>query len=539
MFVPACTLPFLLALLQIGEAAARSAEGWSSLPMPALAVAPPATAATPRLLKGEHLLLPAEDLTLESPTPAAALPAAALLELVQEEASRRKLALRLHPLAPPLLARGERAALDSARALLEDLDRQSQQLEIEVSAWLTPGAARVGTHPSPQVLEAAAAAAAPLGRARVRSGATAVLGSRSLQGFVAGYTVEIASGSAVAGPALGRIVSGQSLHVRASRVRAGRGIALEGFLDLSELLGMEEFDPDTADLGLLQQPRVGAVQVAFAGLVAPGGALCVTIEGVPLAQPDWTLWLVARTPPTPEAPPATWRAHDLSFLSQAVSDLPLPRPGFDFEELESGGGELSTLLYPLSPAELAQAADAARASSGHGGRTPVVWGGGLVLAPVGEAALWSEIESLVAAAEGERLVESSLQVVQGSMRVQLPVLAGRPARVLAVEERSVVGGYDLQVAQDTWLPHPIVSRVLDGLLVQGRAVHGRFEGTAWRTTSTPTGELSRKQTHLARLPLGQRSLSAAALRVSAADSLPALPAAQGTAELRLALEPRP
>jgi hypothetical protein len=505
-------------------------------------VPPPTPAIAARLLAGHHLLLPGEELLPEPAAAGATLPVPALLELLQEDAARRRAPLRLQPTAPPLLARGTREALSGARALLADLDQQGAALDVELLAWLTPGAPRVGTYPSPQVVAAAVQGAEPLGSAVVRSGSTAVLGARSTRSFVAGYTVEIASGSGVAGPALGRVLTGRWLRVRASRVRAGAAVALEGFLDVAQLLEMGAFDPGTADLGVLQQPRVGALQVAFGGVVPLGGALAVSISGAPLSEPDWTLWLVARGSASPPQGPEGWRACDVAFLGEPVVELPLPRPGSVLDALERDDDErleeaARRLMQSLSPAEVAQAADAARAAAGRPGRTPIVWGGGLVLAPRGEQALWAEVDQLVTAAEAPRLGTAALEVTHGDLRVTLPVLAGLPVRVLAVEERAVLGGYDLQVAQDTWMPHPQVQRALDGLLVQGRTVGGRFEGSAWRSASAAPEELGRERTGLARLQLEQRRLASAGVRVPPAGEVAAIPADEGSAELRLGLTP--
>jgi hypothetical protein len=526
----------LLALAQGGADQERAAEAWKSLPMPSLSVAPPVPAAFPRLLTGRHVALPGDDPQPEVSVTSASLPIPALMELLQEDAASRRQVLRLQPQAPPLLARGESAVLAGAQTAIEGLDQQGAALDIAVRAWLVPGASQRGTHAPFAEVEKAVAGAPPLGTASVRSGAEVVLGARTAQSFLAGYTVEIAAGSGVAAPALGSVLTGRTLHLRASRVRDGAAVALEGFLDLSELAEIKDFEPGTADLGRLQQPRVLTLQAAFAGIVEPETALCVSIAGAPLAQPDWTLWIVARSIGASQPVQSAWRARDVAFFAEPVLDLPVPRPGSVLEPLFGAERDAQTLAQPLGPAEVAQAADAARTGGGRS-RSPIVWGGGLVLAPTGESALWAEIEGLIAAAEAEHLRESEIEISQGQLRVRLPLLGNRPARVLAAEERALVAGYDLQVAQDTWMPHPQVRCTLDGLLVQGRAVGGRFEGAAWRSASIALVELDRKDTGLARLQLETRGLESAALRVESGASVAPLPASEGAAELALAYGP--
>jgi len=534
MLIPAWPQLLLLTLLQSGGDQQRAPEAWKSLPLPSLAVAPSNAPALPRLLSGRHVVLPGDDPQPDWSSSSASLPIPQLLEVLQEDAASRKQVLRMQPQAPPLLARAEASVLAAAQSLIEGLDQQGAALDIAVSAWLTPGASQAGTHAALAAVEKAVAAAQPLGAATLRSGAEVVFGSRSAQSFLAGYTVEIAAGSGVAAPALGSVLTGRTLHLRASRVRDGAAVALEGFLDLAELSELKDFEPGTADLGRLQQPRVTTLQVAFAGIVEPETGLCVSIAGAPLAQPDWTLWILARPLASSQAAPSSWRARDVAFFSEPVLELPLPRPGSVLEPLLGPQRDLATLAQPMGPAEVAQAADAAR--SGRS-RTPIVWGRGLVLAPVAEAALWGEIEGLIAAAEAEHLRESEIEIAQGQLRVRLPLLGNRSARLLAAEERALVSGYDLQVAQDTWMPHPQVHCTLDGLLVQGRAVGGRFEGTAWRSASSELVELERKDTGIARLQLETRGLESAALSVGSGASVAPLPAASGSAELALAFGP--
>jgi hypothetical protein len=536
MPIPFWSAALALALIQTPGEQQRPPEAWQALPLPSLAVAPPAPVAIPRLVSGRHILLPGDEPQVETGTTSASLPIPALMELLQEDAASRRQVLRLQPQAPPLLARGEREVLAAAQGLIEGLDQQGAALEISVRAWLTPGATQAGTHVPFASVEKAVAGTQPLGTAVLRSGSEVVLGARSAQSFLASYAVELAAGSGAAAPSLGSVQTGRTLHLRASRVRDGAAVALEGFLDVAELGELKDFEPDTADLGRIQQPRVTALQVAFAGVVEPETALCVSIAGAPLAQPDWTLWILARTVSSAQAGSSAWRARDVAFFAEPVLELALPRPGTLLDALFAESRDAATLAQPLGPAEVAQAADAARSGTSRS-RTPIVWGGGLVLAPVGEAALWAEIEGLIAAVEAEHLREAEIEVTQGQLRVRLPLLGNRTARVLATQERALLAGYDLQVAQDTWMPHPQVRCALDGVLVQGRAVGGRFEGIAWRSSSAEPIDLDRAQTGLARLQLETRGLESAALRVESGGSMAPLAAAGGSAELALTFGP--
>jgi hypothetical protein len=522
-----------LALALSAQAQTGPAGTWRALTLPRLCQEVPAAPEFEALWSGRHLSL--REGSEESPRfgQPAHLPLAALVGLLGEDGARARRSLRVEPGGPPLLVRGSPAEIEAAQALCAELDLQGRALEIELAAWLTPGVPRVGTHPARQVFEAAVQDVEPLGRARVRSGGSAALGVRGGREFLAGYEVQVATGSSVAGPVLGRVREGRTLHLRAARARGGRTLVLEGLLDLCELLSLEDFDPGTRDLGLVQLPRAAVVQVAFAGAIESGGVLAVQLSGTGLGEPDWTLWIEARG--SPDAP-GRWRACDLALLEGPALDLPWPQPGGDLlDGAPTRAGR--TLLQGVSAAAVAQAADEAH---GAGGRSPIVWSGGLVLAPAGEAALWSEVDALVAAAESEHLRAATLRVRHAGLEVTLPLLEGRPARVLVGVERARLTGYELQVAQDTWMPDPRVESVFDGLLLQGHLEQGRLLGGAWRASSEPERVLERAQASLARLPIGARHLERGTLALElGAGAAAALPGSGDRPALEAALEPPP
>lgn len=523
----------VLALASLLAVQADGPEAWSALPLPRLCLEEGQGPAPEALWAGRHLRLrPAAPQPVRfGPQPH--LPMAALSGLLAEESQRTRSNLRVEPGAPPLLVRGPASGVAAARDVCLELDRHGAALEIELAAWLTPGAARVGTHPARAVFESAVGDRPPLGRARLRSGGSAALGERSAREFVAGYDVQVATGSAVAAPRLGTVLEGRTLHVRASRARGGRAIVLEGLLDLCELEELADFDPDTRDLGLLQLPRVALVQAAFAGAVEPGGVLALQLAGTPLAEPDWTLWIEARGRPD-EA--GRWRLADLALLESSVLDLPWIEPE-DEAPAPAQASVPRTLLQGTSAAGVAQLADQAR---GGAARVPIVWAGGLLLAPAGEAALWREIDQWVASGEAERLRAATLRVREGALEVVLPLLAGRPARVLVGRERARLTGYDLQVAQDTWMPQPRVESVLDGLLVQGRLEGSRLHAAAWRATGAPARVLGRAEAALARMPLETRSTQRASLWLEPGGApRPALAQGAERAALEVFLESGP
>src|SRR6185369_14999075 len=132
---------------------------------------------------------------------------------------------------------------------------------------------------------------------RVASGEDVFVGSRLSTGFVMSFDVEVAADSGIASPVLGSAATGRTVHLRAARVEGGRRVRIEGILDLADLRTIERFDPETADLGIVQEPVVDSVQVAFAGVVEPSKALEVKIAGAPLALADWSLSIRASAKP--------------------------------------------------------------------------------------------------------------------------------------------------------------------------------------------------------------------------------------------------
>ena len=490
-------------------------EAWRALTLPALCDLPVATARLPLLEYGRHLVSDGEDLAQRSPSAAAFLPVPMLFGLLSDEVARRGLRVEFQPTAPPLLARGTAGDLDALEALLADLDAAGRSLEIGVEAWLTAGATQTGAYPSPSELAAAVASSPPWALARARSGAAVVLGARETRSFVHGYSIELAADSGVADPVLGSAIVGTTLHLTATRSGGGRRVHVEGFLDLSELLSIESFDTRTFDLGVVQQPRLGVVQIAFSGSVPSTGALAVSFAGAPLGIADQTLWLrlSCGADPSPDAgsdadsgPNAStgWRGLDVALLERRHITLPLPHPGAGLAGVELPALP-AVLAEPLPASALAQVLSRG-ASRGGSGRP--FWAPGLLLAPAADPG-WDEVESLVTAAEAARGSGGTLTLTRGALRVQLPLAERVPARLLIGVETTLLSEYDVEVATEVWLPEPVVEPIFDGLLVQGALEGNRFRGATWTAHSDVGVILEPEQVGLGRLQLSRRAFAAA------------------------------
>lgn len=508
--VAVLALPALCAIPATGQATGRDgaepqSQDWQSLRVPSLCVEPLTGARLPRLLTGTHLWLPDDEPEAAGAPPAPAhLPLAALVGLIQEETRRKSWTVSLHPSTPPLLARGAKASVDELAALLDELDRAGRALDIDLTAWITPGAAAVGTHVTREVLDKSVAGASPWASSRSRSGDQVVLGERRSKAFVATYSVEVATDSGVAAPVVGQLLTGRTLHVRACRVRGGTRVHVEGFLDFAEDRGMRVLDTGSPDLGLVQEPRVACVQIGFSGVVDSGGALVVSVTGSPLEGKDFTLWLSASTAPDPKG--TAWRALDLALLETRQMDLPLVSPGAGLAALAPEDA-LPALAEALPSSAVAQAAEGARSGSSlpGRGRPLVAWSPGLLLAPASDDAAWREMDTLVAAGESARLAEVDVAIEAGPLRASVPSCVSMPLRVLIGEETSILCDYDVQIAPETWMPGPHVERALDGLVLQGSAFGAGVRLFAWEARAAEPEELSRQELQLGRLQLTRRT----------------------------------
>jgi hypothetical protein len=134
-----------------------------------------------------------------------------------------------------------------------------------------------------------------------------------------------------------------------------------------------------------------------------------------------------------------------------------------------------------------------------------VWTPGYLLAPTGSQA-WGRARAVVDAFESARLGRARLSVTHGPLRVDLPLLADQPARVLFGRETLRLVGYRTEIAEQSWMPAPVVEPLFDGLCFQGELEietggRGALRGAAWVARTPAERELERADTGLARLQL--------------------------------------
>lgn len=487
---------------------------WAALEIPGICVEAPPAPYVARLVRGHHLLLRGDSLENEPPAPRPTVPLRSVVDWLQEEARRANADLRVLSGGPPLLVRGSPAAVEDASARLAELQRASRAFQVELRVWLTDTAAS-STHPERAEFDAATRSIAPWGTRRVRSGDVAVFGARETTGYLGAWAAEVASSSGVAEPVLVRALTGRTLHLHAARADGGTRVRLQGWLDLAEADKTVVFEPLTPDLGVIQQPSVNAVQVAFGGCVANGAVLAVVLDGAPLSTPRRTLWIEARTTPDAPADPnvgstsGAWRAIDTAWLEAPDFVLPPVLPGAGLEEVTADDASAAGVLEPLSASTLAQVFEEARSRDKlRGAPAGVLWAPGFLYVPRSETKANAEIDLLMQSASKERTREVELVLRHGKLRALVPATAGATVRLLAAHERTVMTGYSVQIATETWMPTPRVERVLDGGWLQARIVGERVDLAGWAAESAVKALLSREEARLGQMQLITRGFRA-------------------------------
>jgi hypothetical protein len=482
-----------------------ASDEWSALPLPAVCQPTRIGAHPAALWDGRHVRLSSVVSERDAVSSAPRLPVEVLTQMLSEDARANGGRLEFFRGTPGLLARGDAAALSAARERIAEIERAAANMEVELSLRLVPGRDPKGTD---------ATALVP-STARIASGEEAFFGSRQSQGFIGGYSVQVAANSGVAQPLLGSALSGTTVHVRAARVDGGSRIHVLGVLDMAELVEIVNFDPDTPDFGLLQEPIVRFAQCVFSGVVDNGGTLQVRIAGSPLGEPDWTLTIQAATHADAEPKESGergWTMIDCAFLAADPPALPGSRPGagLDFRPGTVERGQLYPGLPPAAIAASLQTAGELPSTA----RQPLHWSNHLLLVPNSDPALARAARALVLGAEAQRLAGGRIEIRQGKLSADLPVTEGFPARFLAGTERSYLVGYSAEVAPQTWIASPGVEVALDGVCVDVDASSTSALCSYWSAASAAPVDLARKDSQLGKLQLLARTLRADGTRIA-------------------------
>ncbi len=420
-------------------------------------------------------------------------------QMLDETLRLRGLKLESRPQAGLLLARGDPAALELARALVADLDRQLDAFEIDL-----------------EVVVRRAGAPETTWKRRVRAGADVFLGSREVRPFVASFDVQVAQDAGQAEPRLGSALSGTGLHVRATRLAGGTRVFLDGVLDTAELDEIVTFDPETPDLGVFDQPRIASAQVAFAGAVDSGGSLRVNLAHAGPSGAEFVLTVKATARPDVATTGDGWALLDLGFAQAAARPLLPVDPGAN---LASVSGESSAGGAILQPAALAAMLEGERAGSeGRASRSSVLWGATWIAFPRSDAARIDTARALVRSLEEARSRTARAEITCGTLVASFPVASGRGARLVAGTERPYLVDYALEVAPQIWMPAPRVERGFDGIAAEVAFEDGQLRVEAWRTSTPEVAIVSRESAQMGRLELPRRARVVGSGRVTLGEA---------------------
>jgi hypothetical protein len=474
---------------------ALTPQDWSAFPLPSLSTAPAHVEGPELLGTGSHVAL-FPDPVISSPYPEASLAPSLLTQLVTGHFSRS--GLSLIPGSNPLLVRAPAKEQQELKAIFSALEDASQSLQIRLQVSLLPGIHEALPADSLQSDSPAAGSSAAPYNGSVRSGDSITFGTRSEHGFVGGYEIDVATDAGVADPLRSSAASGETIHLTCSRVRGGRAVHVEGVLDLAQITEITSFDPDTPDLGQVEQPTVAVCQIAFSGVVTAERPLRVAIQGSETFG-DRTLFVSAVTQEDPPAPAVGWAVRDLAFLASKGLPLTPPTPGL--RPSSASNAPVPGSITPTSPGSLAGLLTDRNSSIAEAPRVhsterllliPVTAPNKQRGLPAGARTLPDAVgnaESLVAAMETALLAQRQVTIRYGELRVELCTTHGRLARVLFGAERPWLVDYRTDIAPNSWMPSPVTEVAFDGLCLEARCDANELTARWW-ISDTPDARIA-------------------------------------------------
>jgi len=451
-------------------------QDWSAHQLPSLSIAP-AHAQGPQILAtGSHIAL-VRDPATGSRYQEAFLAPSLLNQLISGHFNRSNLSLV--PGSNPLLVRATPKEHQELRAILSALEEASARLQIRLHVMILPGLPESIPIDATQAGDSSTPNPDPTFRGELRSGDTIVFGLRTDRHFVGGYEIDVATDSGVADPHRSSALHGETVHLTCSRVQGGRAVHVEGLLDLARLESVTTFDPDTPDLGELEQPRISICQIAFSGIATADEPVRVVIRGSQTFG-DKTLFISASTLEDIQAPTTGWAVRDLSFLASKGLPLTAPEPGL--RPYSASKANFPPTHSPTTPGSVVGLLTERSSLGTETGRIHSTER--LLLIPVGAPAAISRTDELVEAMESPLLAEETCSVRFGETSVELSTTYGRLARVLIGQEQPWLVDYQTEIAQSTWMPSPVSEVAFDGACIEGRSSGGVFHARWW-VASTP------------------------------------------------------
>jgi len=480
-------LPLTLALLP----AQGSATGeWTALPLPAITRDGAQANAMPLVANGQHIFLAPRDRSTHE-SRGALVPNEVVTMLLEARAHEAGHELTLLPGGPPLLASGTESALAAAHQTLGELRSAAAGLQFRVRYWIYEP-----MNTSEQDLLADTGTHMEFHEGTFLPGEPIEFGERSRQPFLANYDIDVAHDSGVAAPSIGEIVTGRRLSLTAHRIAGGKRLFVQGVLDLAELESLAVFETEAPDLGIVQQPTVASLQLAFSAEATPGQPVEISIAGAPLSIADFTVRLLFEdTAPMNEPSDSKLELLDLSFLSQSSPKLPLVELAAD---MYFRGAAAESAFPPIPTRALTSTASDRRGTSGLYACSSAI------LVDLNHAESADKLKALIAGYEAGRLQAGHIEIQHGALQVRLPSTSFAPTRLIVGRERTTIRGYSAEIAPETWMPVANVERSFDGLVFDASQATHELRCGAVATRSSAPKVIKRLDANLGQLQLQQR-----------------------------------
>jgi len=423
--------------------------GLQDRPLPSYALLPAPQALATKEAQGPAL--PPDGLPLWSPRQdplplpnRPAMPIEDWRRWIEEHAASTHRGLRLRSTGQGVLVQGPPDEVASLREFGQQVQQLIEALQIEIQVTVQVGqddpARQFGWLPS---------------------GGHLALGEVQQRGFVGSWRSEIAADSAVAEPELWTAQTGWALFLHASRQPQGAGLLLAGSFRLNTQTGHGSFDPETPDLGLIEQPQIQQTRLDFARMLETGQSLELQ---------------------------ATRGGQEIRVTIEASSPAELPRPAA-WTVIETAGlwPELPWLQEdnqhsPWPPSSIA----AILASSGLEGSP--LWAGNLLLIPPGSEELAAQALRLIdalSAAPSNSLLSASM----GQDAALIPCVRGLPFGVRMTQVTTAMTGYRTDLATDAWIAEPQVQTLVNGSRIMGILGSGNSTLTWHQQAMTERGRI--------------------------------------------------
>jgi hypothetical protein len=431
-----------------------------------------------------------------------------LTQLITRDFGRSE--LTLIPGSNPLLIRANPETTARLKEVLLNLDSAGDALNIQVQAVLSADLRSAE--------EGKTAQGASSWTAGCRSGDALSLGTQTELHFIGGFAPEVATDAATADPLSSSALYGETLYLTCSRVRNGSAVHIEGLLDLAYHTQTETFDPDTPDLGMVQQPQIRFLQVAFSGVASPGRPVVVELKGAPTPIGDRKLTITATTSPDPEAASSGWSLRDLAFIGSAGHTLEAAQPGLGRDGQVDHAH--ATQLTPMSPGSLAGLLIDRSSLGSEPSRVQAT--SRLLLIPASNKEALLRTDELVAALESELLREHTLTLSYEGLSVTAPTTHGRALRIMHGAERPYLVGYSSEIAPNSWIPTPISEVAFDGVCLTARSKGGDLNARWWSAKTQESRTIGDEIAHTGALQQLTRTFNAGAAQVEAGSEISAL-----------------